>query len=465
MKSNFLKFLFLFCFFSLVTADSQTENKAILVNINGLPIYKSKDINRKIGVLEKGEEFLIISKHSDENWVRIETKKGNGFILNSNFLSSDILTFTNPLEKRYLVLKHEKNFLLEKPFFDARVLENLNQFSIVEILALGSSIENIKGYGEDRWYEVKTKDNKNGFVKDIAISYESLEQAKSVAEKKQLQLSGYALVSAPIYLKEPGGEVINEKNMKNGFSKKDEFINVIESQEKNGIKYYFTSMSNPSRKMKMQITPEHFNESPFDAWISEQNVKYFTPKEFTLYTLKNSKFNEDKSLLEKTFAQNEDIPSLNFLNAYQNLLTSKKKKENTYYGLVNLFIGYVNSSGFGELEPVMFLYKKDKENFTVFAGKISDRGKIKIFDLDKDGIPEIFSSMDNESMSRVAFTTPAFYGYINGAYKVIPLPGDFLDRYEIDENFLYLDEKDYKNKKISKKKYKYKNGLFKEVKN
>jgi hypothetical protein len=56
----------------------------------------------------------------------------------------------------------------------------------------------------------------------------------------------------------------------------------------------------------------------------------------------------------------------------------------------------------------MFLYKKDKENFTVFAGKISDRGKIKIFDLDKDGIPEIFSSMDNESMSRVAFTTPAF---------------------------------------------------------
>lgn len=465
MKSNFLKFLFLFCFFSLVTAGARAENKAILLNINGLPIYKSKDINQKVGVLEKGEEFLILEKDSDDSWLGIENKKGKGFILNTKFISSDILTFTNPLKKSYLVLKHEKNFLLEKPFLDAKSLDNLKQFYILEILAVGSSIEKNETFEEERWYEVKTEDSRVGFVKDVANYYDSLEKAKNVAEKKQLHLSGYALVSVPIYLNEPGGEIINDQKMKNNFSKKDEFISVTQSQEKNGIKYYFTSMSNPSRKMIMQMSPENFDASPIEGWISEQNAKYFTMKEFSLYTLKNSKLSEEKKLLKKTFEQNKDLPSLNFMNAYLNPLTIKNTKKKTKFGLLNLHTGYVNSSGFGDIEPAIFLYKKDGDDYTAFTGKISDRGKIKIFDLDKDGFPEIFSSMDTESLSRVMFTTPAFYGYVNGAYKVIPLPGDFLDSYEINENFLYLAKRDSNNKKTIRKKYRYKSGKFVEVKN
>jgi hypothetical protein len=73
--------------------------------------------------------------------------------------------------------------------------------------------------------------------------------------------------------------------------------------------------------------------------------------------------------------------------------------------------------------------------------------------------------MDYKSMSRVAFTAPAFYAYRNGAYEEIPLPGNFLDNYEIDGNFLYIDKREDGSKKKDKKKYKYLQGKFVEVQN
>jgi hypothetical protein len=47
------------------------------------------------------------------------------------------------------------------------------------------------------------------------------------------------------------------------------------------------------------------------------DAKFFTPDEFSQYTLRNSKYTGDKLLLEKISAQNEDLP-LNYLNVYLN---------------------------------------------------------------------------------------------------------------------------------------------------
>jgi len=69
------------------------------------------------------------------------------------------------------------------------------------------------------------------------------------------------------------------------------------------------------------------------------------------------------------------------------------------------------------------------------------------------------------NLTLLAFTAPAFYGYINGAYIEIPLPGNFLDNYTIDEKFLYLNVRETSNKKVDQKKYKYLQGKFVEVKN
>lgn len=214
----------------------------------------------------------------------------------------------------------------------------------------------------------------------------------------------------------------------------------------------------------MQATPKGFQDNPFTGWISEMDAKFFTPDEFSQYTLRNSKYTGDKLLLEKISAQNEGLP-LNYLNVYLNSIANIKEKEKSKFLIASLYVGYVNSSGYGEIVPQSFVVRKEEESYTVFTGNINNRGQFELFDLDQDGIPEIFSSMETNSMSRVAFTAPAFYGYVKGAYIEIPLPGNFLDNYTVDEKFLYLNEREGINKKVDQKKYKYLQGKFVEVKN
>ena len=462
MKSNFLIFTFLFSIFSLINAEPQTEKKAFLLNVNGIFIYKAKDINQKMGNLNFRDEFFILENANDEEWSKIRKGKEFGFIRKSKSTSEEILLFDSPVQKNYLVTKIAKNQILAQPFSDSKSLGALEKFSVLEILSYSLPFEDKKENLEQRWFEVKTKNRKIGYIKDTSVFYDSLEKAKSIAQKKQISLSGYALVSNPVYLTEPGGKEI-ETN-KRGSSKKGEFIPVKESQERKGVKYFYTSMRNPSLSYKMQATPKGFQDKPFTGWISEIDAKYFTAGEFSQFTLKNTKYTDNKLLLERIYAQNEDLP-LNYLNVYLNSIANIKEKEKSKFLIASLYVGYVNSSGYGEIMPQSFVVRKEEGSYTVFTGNINNRGKFELFDLDQDGIPEIFSSMETNSMSRVAFTAPAFYGYVKGAYIEIPLPGNFLDNYTIDEKFLYLNEREGSNKKADQKKFKYLQGKFVEVKN
>ncbi len=466
MKSNFLIFLFLFSFFASVLADDEPLKKAYLLNVNGISIYKSKEINQKVGVLNYKDEFAISQSDKDGAWTKIITGNKKRFIRKVESSRAEILIFTNILLKSYLVTKKIKNPILEKPFSDAKVLSELEQFSILEALAYSSPTdksEDLPGYKE-RWYELLLADGRKGYAKEIGALYDSIEKAKLVAEKKQVELSGYALVTNPVYIKDIDNKEKEEIVGKNGLSKKGEFLYVNESREIKGVKYFYTVMSNPSRKYKMEATPTDYDDIPLRAWISEKDAKYFSPAEFSRYTLENSTYKKDKLLLEEIFAQNDNLP-LNFLNVYIKPLGSKNKNWESKFFIASLYTGYINSSGFGDIEPLSLLVEKDKKNYKVYNGNIQNRGKIEFFDLDKDGTPEIFSSMDIQSMSRVAFTTPIFYAFIKGAYKEIPLPGNFLDSYEIDESFLYINKRDENSKKVGKRKYKYLQGKFVEVEN
>jgi hypothetical protein len=466
MKSNFLIFLFLFSFFASVYAEDEPLKKAYLLNVNGISIYKSKDINRKIGALNYKDEFFISQLDTKKGWTKIAKGKRKGFIRTADFSHREILVFTNILSKSYIVTKKIKNQILEKPFSDAKVLSEREQFSLLEALAYSSPTDNLEDVPGDRerWYELLLTDGRKGYVKEIVSLYDSIEKAKSVAQKKQLHLSGYVLVSNPIYLDEPGGKKKEDSLKRSGLSKKGEFLYVKESREVQGVKYFYTVMSNPSRKYKMEATPTDYDDTPLSAWISEKDAKYFSPVEFSRYTLENSTYTKDRLLLDAILAQNDNLP-LNFLDVYIKPLGAKNKKWESRFFIASLYTGYINASGFGDIDPLSLVVEKDKKNYKVYTGNIQNRGKLEFFDLDKDGTPEIFSSMDYKSMSRVAFTAPAFYAYRNGAYEEIPLPGNFLDNYEIDGNFLYIDKREDGSKKKDKKKYKYLQGKFVEVQN
>ncbi len=459
MKSNFLIFLFLFSFFALVFADEESPKKAYLLNVNGISIYKSKDINQKIGILNYRDEFVISQFDTPNGWNKIRKGNQEGFIRTDDFNQKEFLIFTSRLSKVYIVVKETKNQIVEKPFPEAKILSSVDQFSVLEVASYSSPLEDRKEVLEEKWYEVLLSDARTGYIKEKSLIYDTIEKAKSVAEKKQIDLNGYALVSNPIYLEEPGGKEKEVIAKRNGFSKKGEFLFVKESREFRGEKYFYTEMGNPSKSYKMQATPKDFDDAPFTGWISEKNAKYFSPREFSRYTLENSTYTKDKILLEAIYAQNEDYP-LNFLNIYVKPAGAKNKEWESRFFIVSLYSGYINSARFGNSELVLLVVEKEKDNYKVYNGNIQNRGKIEFFDLDGDGTPEIFSSMDYQSMSRVAFTAPAFYAYIDGAYKEIPLPGNFLDTYMIDGSFLYIDKRQDSNKKVDQQKYKYQNGKF-----
>lgn len=447
MKSNFIFFIFLFSILSQILAEPKAKKTAFLLNINGTFLYNSPKLKQKLGILRYGDEFSMQSNVENESWLAVDSKIGSGFIdANQN----DWILFEEPKGKEFIITEEKEINLSQKPLPDSLQGDVLKSFSVLEVLEKESPVQ-IKS--ERIWYKVKAL-NSIGYVFQRDKQYTSEKEAMEASYQKEIFLDGYAFVNDSIYFKEPNGENFSPK----GASKKSEFVRVIKTREVDGLKYFYISMQNGSTRYKMEATPKDFDETPFTGWISESNAKFFTISQFSYSTIKNTNFKGDIRILKKIFAENKDIP-LNFMSVYLNPISGNQKD----YFIVSILKGYQNSSGYGDLEPVSVVVKKDKNDFKVYKGEIWNSGKLQFVDLDKDNIPEIFSTMNELSYSRIAFSAPRFYAYINGAYKEIPLPGNFLDTYRIDENFLYIYEK--LNSKLNIKKFKYLNGKFLNIKN
>jgi len=466
MKFKTLIFLFSYflfsTFFSLFSVEKVGVKKAFLLNPNGLVLFKAKTQTNKtqVGLIDYSEEVSLYFDEEDTNWIEIRKPAMSGFIPKNDILEKDFLIFQENNSKTYAITKKDKILFYEKPFTEIKPSSELSQFQLVEVISESDVNENLQ---DDKWFEIKITNGKKGFVKGDIDFYNSIFDAKLALKNRRLNLNDYALVKNPIYISEKAAgqnEVFVEKK---GSSKKGEFIFVTQSKEIEGVRYFKAVMENPSRHYKMQATPKAYNDSPFEGWIAEQNVKFYSPEEFSKYTIENSKNKNDRSIMIEIAEQNKNM-YLNFSDISVNALAFNKSKKKSGFHLVKLLEGYTNSGGYGNVRQITFVVQEQKENYKAFSGIIEDRGMIEMLDLDEDGIPEFYTHMNIHSMSRVAYTTPLFYAFVNGYYREISLPGNFLDNYTIKENILYLDARDESNTKIVKLKYKYKNGKFIQVK-
>lgn len=462
MKSNTLnflmKFLLFFVFFALFPNEPVNWKKAFVINSNGIVLFKSKSEKKvQIGAISTGQQVLYLE---ESDWIKIQVETLVGFLPKNSVQKFDFLVFEKSSEKIFAIIKKDKSLLWEKPISFATSVGTLNQFDLVEILSASNQNEKL---GTELWLEVKTSDDRIGFIKDEVDFYNSLPNAKLAQEQRQLQEKGFFLVHNAKYFKEMGLEKIEIFGDSIGASKKGEFLFVLESKEIAGIRYYKTLMENPSRAYKMQATPESYNDTPFEAWISEKNGVYYSSEEFSRYTIEHTKNKKDIFLMKEILSNNKNL-SLNFSSfSIESIKTNMTEKKSDFY-LVKTLKGYTNSAGYGHTNQITFVVKERNQKFEVFSGNIENRGIIEMHDLDEDGTPEFYTHMNQFSMSRVAFTTPLFYGFVNGAYREIPLPGDFLDNYQIKNNILYLNLKTGLKSKSAGVKYKYKNGKFIQVK-
>ena len=458
MKSNFLKFLFLFCFLPCLYGDNFIPKMGYVLNVNGLPVYKSMEMSLKSGVLKFKDNFEI-EYSPDERWIEIRRKGEIGYIRRDPPGINELLIFRKPREKFYFVTTANASGILEEPFLNSKKISNLEEFKLFEIDSYSEGIETKLKPLKYNWYQVKTTDGKIGFIYDSSPMYHTLELASSVVEKKIIAVNQYALVLNENYIYKLGNESVH--NSQGGNSKKGEFIFIRESLEFNGQRYFHFSMDYSSKDWKMQADIETYNDLPFAGWISQKDVKLFSNEDFSRYTIEDTASKVNRNLLIQILAQNKDIP-LNFMNINFVPLPKMPNTIKEKYFLISLHSGYANQRNYGSLEKVTFLVKKDGKEYFVYPGDLANNGKYELCDLDKDGVPEIFYTPN--TMSRISFSAPSFFAYHKEAFQEIPLPGEFSDIYKVDNKYLYLRIENKKNK-YSWKKYKYANGKFFEIKN
>ena len=90
--------------------------------------------------------------------------------------------------------------LYEKPLTDSKSILEFAQFEISEVLA---EVYN-ESESDKKWLYVKTENNLLGYLEGDVTFYDSSVQAETAKKKKQIPISGYFLVSDPIYFKDPG---------------------------------------------------------------------------------------------------------------------------------------------------------------------------------------------------------------------------------------------------------------------
>jgi hypothetical protein len=268
-------------------------------------------------------------------------------------------------------------------------------------------------------------------------------QKKQIPQKEKI--IGLAFfVSEPVYFKDTKSNSLL-KNL-SGASKINEFIFVSEKILSKHNSYYKVFMPGYSRSMRMDDQDREL----FEAFVKAKNIRFFTPQEFTEYTMENSDFNR-KNLLEQIQKFEDFKYPLNFTNI------KIKKMKTSGFELIWVSEGYSNSNSYGSVSSKSYVIKNETEvvpgGLNLYFEGITD------LDLDDDGMPEIYQSI----ITRTAYDTPVFFGYVDGKYKPISLNGKRID---FKNKFIYSNSSEF-NAELKKpdskmKKYKYYKGIISE---
>ena len=403
MKTKFLILisfsLFLSCqFISEWKYKDEIVSEAYVNNPNGLALYKTKgDLNSKEVVLNPEEKFYFLEKSNDdvkESWRKVlyGGKELFAYKRDDCLVGIDEYFKVNPEIGKFGVTEVE-TILKESPFMNAKEIKRIPPFSVIEILAYEGNCLN------QNILKVRTKTRRIGFITQKISRFRNKEEAEENASSFIIKEDGYFLVTTkePVFLNTESMLPI-DKTKYNEIMKKGKLLFVNYSKDIDGKRYYSFRSNYPLQYLEEELS----------IFIPESNGKFLNDKDFTDYTIENTKFKGNPIFIKLVSEIAKEYPTkfLNFLDFRLTKLSTYSKGINYYLATARAGMGKINNS---------FVLREDKKGYSQIDIKdIYVIDEVKTFDLDGDGMLEILSrGWDRGSAYYQLF------GAKNGNYRLI----------------------------------------------
>ncbi len=413
MKPKFLIsisfLLFITCqYISELKHKDEIVSEAYVNNPNGLALYKIKgDLKSKEVVLNPEEKFYFLEKSNEdvkESWRKVLYGGKELFAYSASYSRYGVYEYVKLDQEISRFGFPEKEIALkETPFKNAKELEKIPAFSVVEILAFD------RAYNIDSVVKVKVSNDKIGFIDQEIKRYKTQLVAEKNAKSEISCQEGYFLVTTkePVILDIESMLPIEKSKYEKIMSQEKLFF-INSSKKIDGIKYYF---------YKWDMFTSSLLGDP-SMLIPEMNGKFLNEKEYTEYTIQNSNYKGDISIFEEI--KNKGMRWLNFKEFTLIKLPSNSKKNIDYLAVV----------GIGDTEhKSSYVIRQTGNKNSIAEIESSYSIEVKTLDIDKDGILEIISK--GQSRGGAYFE---LFGMRNGKYELI---AEFLPDTEIKNDLIY----------------------------
>lgn len=349
------------------TAEEQSDSYVIITNPNGILLYEKQfDLKSKRTVIPQGTKLYLDDAEYERGtnfyWAKTRYKKQTGFIL-SSFLETNYLNFSKIREETRYSLTQDEIELKELPIFESKTISTIPIYSMVPILSVNgdSGRYSINDYDFEiskiaveteglekkiirrkklpmpkfayravfSWEEIEWKSMK-GYIFSNSAQVDSKDAGIEYSKKQVLKTRGYLQLADQTFNAYLDANLKDSIKIDLGSGK--EILDTEFSFLINGKRFYKFDLNKLSKQLYGKKSKNKFGY--YNAFVSEDEGKYFSEKEFSDSTLKNTKFKGDKTALlamKREFDANKQF--LNYIDFELKKIKLKNKKKNYYIGV------------------------------------------------------------------------------------------------------------------------------------
>lgn len=258
-------------------------------------------------------------------------------------------------------------------------------------------------------------------------------------------LIGYFLIKAaePIFYKKPGRDILGAMP---DYPEKGEVVPVYRKKIYFESEYYYFELKS--------LKPA--SEDIVVGWIGAKGGSFISPEAFSAYTLKNRKKklkSFEKEMVDEILkGQPDEKQAVNYGKVTTETIQFKDNGKKKKFYIISYPTGTKTKKGFGNYSVTYYLVWRDGE--TIHSLLAGDKKNLKVIDIDKDEIPEIWAQFETIGEPPLCH----IYTYQKGMFE------------QLFPNYVYCDTLQILpngNIQIQKEKekiiYKYSNGSIEKV--
>ncbi len=325
VKMLYLKQILLSLFILLLTVTPHKPKETFkdivfyVTDPNGIFLFSDpRDIGKRIAVPYKTklvslgtEKISLPSKNNEEEekyFEKLLYKEKVYYVEEDN--SNKFIKLEPPNSDLYTYTQVPNATIYSLPFKDSKVIKKLPEFSMLEVISsnirfAGNQSDSFRFSEPIVWTEVEFGENVKGFILDEEILspyfqwYIQKSLKNKVKDKKgifQVTVDKPEIFKTLENIEQAKSVDLDDRNY---LPKKGMYSEVMESLEKEGIRYYKITRLNLRHALLLQAYGgKKLEDSEIYFWVSEKQGTFFSNTEFARHSFQNSKYKKDTQLFK-----------------------------------------------------------------------------------------------------------------------------------------------------------------------